>query len=61
MTTKAFKMSCDLCGIVYDYSEDVIHHHTLIIDNKLHPHTHVCIKCETKYNLPISALSLEDE
>jgi hypothetical protein len=44
-------MKCDICNKEYIYSEDVIHHYTVIMDGILRPHTHVCITCEEKYNL----------
>jgi hypothetical protein len=46
-----FTMKCDLCGVGYEYSEDVIHHYTVIYEGELRPHTHVCLNCESLYGL----------
>lgn len=52
-------MKCDICNIEYKYSEDVIHHYTLIIDGKLNPHTHVCVDCEKSLGLKIQKVSTD--
>jgi hypothetical protein len=44
-------MKCDLCGVEYEYSEDTIHHYSVIYEGELRPHTHVCLNCESLYGL----------
>ena len=46
-----FMMLCDSCGEHFKYSEETIHHWTVLIDGKLRPHTHICIKCEEMLGL----------
>jgi len=46
-----FYMECDLCGKTVEYSENTIHHYTVIYEGELRPHTHVCLDCESKYDL----------
>ncbi len=61
MENEKFRMKCDLCGTEYEYSEDIIHHYTLIYDGKLRPHTHVCIECEKEYNLTPTVIKPKGE
>lgn len=45
------KMNCDICKEEYEYREEEIHHHTIVIDGKLNTNTKVCVGCEAQYNL----------
>lgn len=49
-------MKCDICGKDVVYSEETIHHWTLIIDGKLKAHSHLCIPCEKSLGLEIKSI-----